>query len=262
MKSPAVLAMLALFPALPVHADDARFSASFQTGYQGHYQNLYVQQVERVRLLLQQAQVEISSRLGLLQYREGFRLPLTVRFADETAPGAEHALAFVHFVNSSSGLRQEMVVNLGVCAQNPSDFDMIFYHEMTHAVMLDAVGPQQGLQIPRWVHEGLAVYVSGEGPERVRFIAQHYRKSTVARAVHDIDQPPGIVDYAHAYLAIKYLEDTYSVNAVQGFVRDLIQGKTTMDSLEDMTGVSYDKFKSGLRAYTLAAYQAQARPDF
>jgi hypothetical protein len=251
-------ASLLLLPALT--SADPRFTASFQLSYQGAYQDLFVQQQERVRLLVRQSQVEVSSQLGLFQYQEGFRLPLTIRFADTTNPGAEHALAFVHFVNSSSGLQQEMVVNLSVCAQNPRDFDVIFYHEMTHAVMLDAMGPEQALALPRWVHEGLATYVSGEGKERVHEVAQHFHKSTVGRIVHDIDEP-GVVDYIHAYLAFQYLKEKYSVNALQGFVRDVIQGKTAPAAFEDMTGVPYDRFRHDLQEYTLATLQNEARPD-
>ena len=254
----AVLALTFISPA-PCMADEPRHAATFQTDYQGPYRDLFAQQAERIRLLVQQAQLEISSRLGLFQYREGFRLPLSVRFADVTQPGVEHALAYVHFTQSSSGLAQEMIVNLSVCAQNPADFDSIFYHEMTHAVILDALDPQKALAIPRWVHEGLAEYISGEGPARVRWIAQHFNRATVGQAVHSIDSPG--VDYAHAYLAIQYLEDKYSVNAVQGLVRDLIQGKNTQDAIEDVTGESYEEFRKHLQEYTLAVYQKEARSD-
>ena len=35
------------------------------------------------------------------------------------------------------------------------DFDMVFYHEMTHVVMNDAVGGEASVKIPHWAQEGL-----------------------------------------------------------------------------------------------------------
>jgi len=239
-----------------------RFSAAFQTSYDGAYQDLYRDQVERVRLLIRQAQLEVSARLGLLQYREGFRYPLTVRFADSAPPGVENALAYVHMVQTSGGVGQEMVVNLSVFSAHATDFDTVFYHEMTHAVLDDALELKDLANVPRWVQEGLAVYVAGNGDTIVAEVAGRIRKSQAKELIQDLDQIHTYQIYPQGYLAFKYLNDKYSVNAVEAFVRDLTQGQSTMAAIEDSTSVSYATFKQQLQEYSLDIYKENARPDF
>lgn len=239
-----------------------RFSAAFQTSYDGAYQDLYRDQVERVRLLIRQAQLEVSARLGLLQYREGFRYPLTVRFADSAPAGVENALAYVQMVQTSTGYGQEMVVNLSEFASHATDFDTVFYHEMTHAVLDDALELKDLANVPHWVQEGLAVYVAGNGDTIVAEAAHHVRRSHAKDLIQDIDQIQSYQIYPQGYLAFKYLNDKYSVNAMEAFVRDLIQGKSARDAIEDSTGVSYDTFKQQLQEYSLDIYKENALPDF
>src|SRR6266446_2267346 len=54
----------------------ARYQAALVKDYTGRHQDEYITQLDRVRLLARQAQVEVSARLGLIQYREGFEYPL------------------------------------------------------------------------------------------------------------------------------------------------------------------------------------------
>jgi hypothetical protein len=239
---------------------EPRFTASLQTSYTGAHQDLYTQQQDRVRLLIQQAQLEISSQLGLLQYQEGFRCPLTVRFDDAAAPGVEHALAYVRLIPTVRGAAQELVINLDVMANHPEDFDKIFYHEMTHAVLNDAVVVEYQRRLPSWVQEGLAVYIAGDGEEWVSHAAKRYRKSQVHALVRDLEEP--VLDYPRNYLAFKYLYEKHGINSLQAFVRDLTQGKLPHDAIEDSTGVSWEEFCQKLKEYSLTAYQDQARPDF
>ena len=251
--------ILGLSPAF-LRAGVSRFTASFQTSYDGRHPDLYAQEQDRVRLLVRQSQLEISSQLGLLQYQEGFSCPLTVRFDDRPMTGLEHALAYVQILHSARGFAQELVVNLDVMAGYGRDFDPIFYHEMTHAVLNDAVVSQTQRLLPSWVQEGLATFISGEGPERVRALAQRYRKSQVHAAVRDLEVP--VLDYARDYLAFKYLYTKHSVNSLQAFVRDLTEGKSPPQAIEESTGIPWDAFRQNLKEYTLEAYQEQARPDY
>jgi len=131
---------------------------------------------------------------------------------------------------------------------------------MTHAVLNDAVVSQTQTALPSWVQEGLAVYISGEGSERIRTLAQRYRKSQVKAAVRDLDAP--VLDYARDYAAFKYILDKHGINSLQAFVRDLVDGKSPNEAVEDATGLGWDAFKGRVADYTLDLYQAQARPDF
>jgi hypothetical protein len=241
--------------------DEPRFAASFQTSYNGTHPDLYAQQQDRVRILIKQAQLEISSQLGLLQYQEGFRCPLTVRFDDTPAPGVEHALAYVQIIPSVRGVAQELTVNLDVMDKYPGqDFDQIFYHEMTHAVLNDAVAFPTRHHVASWIQEGLAVYIAGNGNELVKQFCQQFHRSQAASAVRDLDQP--VLDYPRDYLAFRYIVDQHTINSFQAFVRLLTNGKTPAEAVEESTGLTWDAFREKVKDYTTNVYKEQALPDY
>lgn len=233
-----------------------RQPAQILTDYHGQFQSDFTEQYDRVRLLTRQAQLEISARLGLFQYQEGFRSPMSIRFDDDAPIGIENALAYVRLGKNTDGqFAQELVVNLEATRRNPADFDQVFYHEMTHAVLNDAVGGEAGLKIPHWVQEGLAQYTSGEGDGRLRQAASHLRKTTVGALLCDLEGSYSGLAYPQYYLSIKYLYDRYSSNAIQALVRLLINGKPAREALQEATGVSWARFQQDLRDYSLRTLQ-------
>ncbi len=255
---------LLLFPlisALPL-ASQARESAELVRDYHGTHQDAFTLQFDRVRLLVRQAQIEASARLGLLQYQEGFQYPIRIGFEDGAPLGIENVLAFVRLGRTSRGFVQELVVNLDEMASNPVDFDLVFKHEMTHAVMNDAVGGDASLRIPHWVQEGLAQYVSGEGDQRVLSLARRVHRSHADLLLSDLDGLYTGKAYPQYYLAIKYMYDKQSSNAVQAFVRNLIAGKSVTDALNEATGMTYPQFLENVRQYSLNVFQDKALPDY
>jgi hypothetical protein len=258
-----LLVSLLTFVTEPAHTDPAtaRIAATLTQEYHGAHQSEFTSQFDRVRLLVRQAQLEVSSRLGLIQYQEGFQYPMTIRFDDGAPEGVESALAYVQLQQSDKDFQQQLVINLDALTAHPMDFDTVFYHEMTHAVMNDAVGGEAAIKIPHWVQEGLAVYVSGEGDQRVKFLASHVHKSQASALLYPLGGPVYANAYPQYYLAIKYLLDTYSVNAVQGLVRDLIAGKSITDSIYDCTGLSWDAYQKNVHDYSLQKFKESAVPD-
>jgi hypothetical protein len=77
-----------------------------------------------------------------------------------------------------------------------------------------------------------------------------------------LDGPSIGTAYPQYYLAIEYLYEKHSVNAVQALVRNLILGKSIVDSVEDSTGLSWVKFQDNVRDYSLNVFRDRARPDF
>src|SRR5262249_7574351 len=159
--------------------------------------------------------------------------PLTIVFKDDVAEGVENPQAYVLLGTTQKGFVQILVVNVAALAENGTNFDTVFYHEMTHAVLNDAVGGEASQRIPHWVQEGLAVYICGEGDQRVHEAAQHFRRSEVDVLVRDVEGPYSGLAYPQYYLAIKYMVDTASINAPQALVRNLIQGRTTSEAIYD-----------------------------
>ncbi len=231
--------------------------------YHGGYQDLFVSQFDRVRLLVHQSQLETSARLGLFQYQQGFAHPLRIRFDDQAPAGIENALAYVAAGSTRDGqFVQEMVVNLGEMSKNANDFDQIFTHEMTHAVLDDACGGDASKTIPHWVQEGLAQFVSGEGDRRVAQAAGRVRKSQAHNLVVALDGPFSGYAYPQYYLAIQYMNDRHSINSVQAFVRDLIDGKSVSNAIVDEVGMPYDQFVHEVREFSLRKFTDKALPDY
>ncbi len=229
--------------------------------YTGQHQDHFISQYDRVRLLTRQAQLQASARLGLLQYREGFSFPLTIRFADGAPQGIQNAAAYVRLLSGPEGFSQELVVNLDAASQLDMEFDSLFLHEMTHAVLNDAVGGQAATKIPHWVQEGLAQLISEEGMNRVKKAAGAYRKSQVKALLYDLDGPYSSHAYPQYYLAIEAMEARHSINAVQALVRNLIEGKTVIESVEDAAGCPWTEFEKEVRDYSLKVLIEHARPD-
>src|ERR1019366_6042066 len=167
----------------------ARYPAALVKDYSGRHQDEFATQFDRVRLLVNEAQLEASSRLGLMQYREGFQYPMIIRFEDGAPTGIENMVAYVRLGQSNAGFMQELVVNMDASTTNPIDFDRVFYHEMTHAVLNDAIGGEASAKVPAWVQEGLAQYISGEGPDRVKEFAQTVKKFQAQSLLSDLDGP-------------------------------------------------------------------------
>lgn len=239
-----------------------RAPATLVKDYKGSHQDEFIVQYDRVRLLVKQAQLEVSARLGLFQYREGFQFPLTIRFEDGAPPGIENALAYVRLLETPAGFQQELVVNLDLMARMPMDIDQVFYHEMTHVVLNDAIGGEATRKIPPWVQEGLAQYVSGEGEKRVTDTAQHVRQSQVDILLYDLTGPVSGNAYPQYYLAIKFLYDKHTSNSVQALVHNLIAGKNPIESVEDSSGLTWARFQSDLREYSHNVLRDRALPDY
>jgi hypothetical protein len=240
---------------------DSRYTPTMDTNYHGTHPDLFAQQNDRVRLLVRQAQVEISSQLGLIQYQDGFYWPFSVRFDDTPARGVEHAIAYVMLVPSEhGGVAQQLVVNLDVWPSEGMDFDKVFYHEMTHAVLNDAIVTRTQKLLPSWVQEGLAVYIAGDGEWWVSRTAKMVHVSQIGYLIHDLRMERRSPDYAEDYLAFQLMKEKYSINALQAFVRELTEGKDPETAVEDSTGVSWDKFTKDLAEYQRRVYTPLALP--
>jgi hypothetical protein len=129
-------------------------------------------------------------------------------------------------------------------------------------VLNDAVGGEASMRIPHWVQEGLAQFVSEEGDARVERAAQHFRKSQVQALLYNLEGPYSGYAYPQYYLAIKYMNDKFTINSVQALVRDLIAGQATHAALEDSVGIPWDKFQQNLREYSLGILRDKAKPDY
>lgn len=247
----------------PATAEKApRYQAVLSPRYTGAHMEAFTGQHDQVRLWVRQAQLEVSSQLGLLQYQEGFRYPISIEFADGAPPGVENALAFVQMGENQEGFIQRLVINLAAPQEGSFELQTVFFHEMTHAVMNDAVGGQATMKLPRWLHEGLAQYIGGDGEKRLTQLCSQYRKNFFTQFRYDLDAPDGSLAYAQFYLGVKYILQRKGINSLQALVRNLIAGMPYDQAIEDSCAQKLPAFKASVRDYSLDYFKDKALSDY
>ncbi len=99
-------------------------------------------------------------------------------------------------------------------------------HELVHAYLLSILGPDGG-GLPRWFHEGAALYLSGG---RVQYV------STSDFGRERVSYSPR--DYNEFRLVFRYLERVHGVSAVHEFVREAVLKEDVKKPLLAISGVS------------------------
>ena len=224
-----LLGAAALFSLSGVRAEP-RFPCRVDDSYSGPRQEAFQKLRFAIPGLAQADQVEVSSKMGL-DYRDGFRYPLTIGFTDSPLPMGEYALAYVHLYQYGTEIRQEMNINLEAYAQSSFDFEKVFAHEMSHAILADALGKEAFGKLPTWLIEGLALWVAGQGEELARAEAHRYPAFAERVLVRDLTQPASAAMYPQYFLAVEYIEKTKGAAAIQNLVHDLAGGKTFPEAL-------------------------------
>ncbi len=126
-----------------------------------------------------------------------------------------------------------------------ADFDQELAHEMTHALLRNALGDAHHRVLPKWVREGLAVWAAGQGPGRVAFwLTIHWEKpDPVAALLNGLEnEKHSLEDYPEDYLAIAAIESEKGLEGVRAFVRLLAAGKNCHDAAAEVTGRTWEDF--------------------
>lgn len=241
--------------------ESPRVAATLLATYTGSDPGAYAAAFDQVRLWVRQAQLEVSSQLGLLRYQEGFRYRMTIRFADGAPPGVEHILAYVSLGQDKEGFLQELVINVLAASKDSMGLQTVFFHEMTHAVMNDAVGGDATQKIPRWLHEGLAQWIGGDGEKRLKELTSQYKRASFLHYGYDLDQPDTFLAYPEYYLGVKFILDKKGINSLQALVRNLISGMPFDRALEDSCSLKVPAFKAAVRDYSYNYFQDRALRD-
>src|SRR3990172_9226175 len=101
----------------------------------------------------------------------------------------------------------------GLVLENPL-LRSVLYHEYTHALIYAIT---RGNDVPRWVHEGLAVHMENwRAPE----FKQEALRLARAGAVPSMDQSP----YTHGSAAIEYLIERYGMTQVRQMLQRMGEG--------------------------------------
>ena len=122
-------------------------------------------------------------------------------------------------------------------------------HEYSHLAVHSAMG---GRAAPRWLDEGLAMYIAGEWSYQdfIAITIASWRGKFVPfsrmRRLNTFDEKTAQLAYAESYLAIKYLIDYYGVGTLREIVTLLASGETPDAALMQTIGVDQEGFQEEL----------------
>jgi hypothetical protein len=239
------LLMTLLFPALSQGASDASLPLTILEQYAGGFKPEYGEELATVKRLMEVAATEIPPQLG---YGPGFHHPVTVRFQDGAPADAENPYFFVRR-STSTDFQQDLIVNVEAFAEHTHDLTLRdrklragFYYAMTVALLNDVSVGQGNSELPVWVAEGTAVYISGTGDELLR---------KTNELVDELNDPyPYLTkkQWASYDLAIQYISRGGVIN-LQNFIGNILEGKSTADAIMNVFGLPWETFEKNEKEY-------------
>ena len=130
-------------------------------------------------------------------------------------------------------------------------------HEMVHAVMCERMGQKTYATVPKWLREGLALWVAGQGERRIdRIVRQRmfaadssWMMPGLGRCGHDASR------YAEDYLAVAMLADEVGDHAVVDLVARLVSGESAFDALAAVTGIDWLTYRMRARRHAFDAVE-------
>jgi len=130
-------------------------------------------------------------------------------------------------------------------------------HELTHALMRATCPGYPAM--PKWLREGMALYIAGQGPDRLALLLSlPPHTATPGKMLDGLEPLPSspkhnFYDYPEDYLAMCYLEEVGGKGAVQRLQAELQKGTPWVKAVSAVSGQSWLKFQTGARAYAEAA---------
>jgi len=228
--------------------------------YDGPHQASFNKLKWEIPNLIRQTTIDMSVRLGL-SFDDGWRYPLTVGFVDGAPRGVENVLAFVQYHKMDKGLRQDLLINVRAYEKQGFDFEKVFAHELVHAMLNDAFASESIVILPRWLHEGLAVFGADQGEQMVRVYVHRYWGFAEGKLLNGLEGPHTALDYAEDYWAVKYINEKHGPNFLHGFMREVIQRNGDVKgALQYTCSETWEEFEKNVRKFAIEEIQEIGPP--
>src|SRR4051812_16419081 len=100
--------------AAPLHAETAAngYAPKVTNKYAGGFPDDFPVELQTVQSLLSPIKLDVSSKLGLLQYQETFQHPVSLRFDDGAPAISENPFFYIQPGPADKPFSQELVVNV------------------------------------------------------------------------------------------------------------------------------------------------------
>ncbi len=130
-------------------------------------------------------------------------------------------------------------------------------HEMIHAVMSLLMG-ESFTALPSWVQEGLAVYGSGQGTEKLAKLVANEGAEPKGFPDGLDQQKDRLADYVEAYLAIAFLADSRGPQAVRAFTAAVVKGVPVDAAVQQASQLAPKEFAKRAAEYARARVRSAA----
>lgn len=219
------------------------WSASTTQHFEIHYLPGVAGELDRVGRVAEQAYRDVSDRL---QFVLPTRVPL-VLFASSDRLSRDQIVEYAasDAVAPQRPHRSRIVLPL---SDPDAPFEARLTHELAHLLFSEIILPGRGGDggLPRWVHEGIALYMVGAWPDGQQ---QLLRAAAAAGAIPNLSELSNRGDFADASLhdalghaAFDYVESRWGVASIRRFVGALIvpRESRTYDAVFDLTPAAFD----------------------
>ena len=164
-------------------------------------------------------------------------------------------------VGAGDQIKQYLVIDLGTYIQYPQeDVRRMLTHEMAHVILNDSTAGAKATAIPRWLHEGLAQSVTGEGHEAVQKMFAYWKGADGQLSDVGLCDLDGAVDeFAHGpdnaycypeyYLAVQRLRQLGGPHTLPILLKGLREGMSINDLIERLAGLDAAAFQAAVQRY-------------
>ncbi|MBN2374007.1 hypothetical protein JXL19_09500 [bacterium] len=139
------------------------------------------------------------------------------------------------------------------------DLRQIMAHELTHFIM-HTIRREKDVDLPAWLHEGLAMYEARQWDWRCRTVMA---QTSLGRSfipllslAKGFPAEKDLADraYAQSISVITYIINKYGPSALNGIIKNLVDGHTTQEAFENVLGVSIEDFEKQWHVYLRMRY--------
>jgi TolA-binding protein len=145
------------------------------------------------------------------------------------------------------------------------DLDRTLTHELYHCVQRDRLGEDHFLA-PKWVREGAALYVAGQGPVRTRFLAAEVGRRTkiddpMRLLVNGLGGRHAFEDYAEDVAAFLSVEERHGRRKAVALLRKLLETVDVEAAVREVLGEDFATFEKAASDRARKTLEPLVRPS-
>ncbi|MCJ7658375.1 MAG: hypothetical protein MUO67_04420 [Anaerolineales bacterium] len=193
--------------------------------------------MEAVQLLKEKADIQPPEGYVFLRtYPSRSEMPELVRqaFQDEDVKGVTIFSRYIAILEEEKEILQERILQQQTLPETVT-------HELIHATINATLGYQNADSFPRWFHEGVAIYLSGSGEDRVVMLGD----LTITKTSPE--------DYVQYDLNFKYLESEIGQDELLGLIGTAIKEINPSVMYEELGYENADELMAAAKSWRARA---------